>query len=421
MVTAYPYPVSKNTWYVTLTHHINDTHPLNGEFDSIYNEPYGIYYHPDNLNLVENLIISFYLYEPRFNFDCSSWIQSSLDFCQTSNIFPNLKNVYLLYDGVNIRLENIHSNYNVSKLHIQYYLLRSSLNYQRSNYGVCTEWKPNDSKPLFLLGNGIRLNRFPVLYEFFINDNIDILEYSLDFKGIHYTDDFFTNIVHDQFFQQTSEQFNITKAELINDYIHLQYSFKDNYRNAVNAIGHFNASAYYYPIEWKKSPLILVSETYFLHPSYYDHEWNNESNSFSEKIFKPLLTKKPFISCGFEDGQYRQLEEMGFRTFLEYTGYPDKIMINWEHCPNWELRKHAQLTYNRVLGFLENMQKYQKQIENDVNHNYLLWRKLCEDEWSKLYKECPPLSTINKITVSDMFILGLDGPKCFLDENRDQL
>ena len=52
---------------------------------------------------IQHLIISFCLYEPQINDDKTEWTKNTINFIHQNNIFPNLKNIYILNNcNVNI-------------------------------------------------------------------------------------------------------------------------------------------------------------------------------------------------------------------------------------------------------------------------------------------------------------------------------
>lgn len=397
MQEAECFPLTKDTWGISVVpHHTGvDGHVsyFSGKFETTVTD-LG-YLTIDRLNQVENLVFSFFLFEPNWCFDVTNWINGSLEYCNKSNIFPNLKNVYLLYDSCNIHLEKIDTKYNVKKFYLSYFLLRSTLTSTRSKNFKLNNWTPNNKKALMLIGDGGRKNRFPVLYEFYKNNSLHLLDYSLRFNYINRGyEKFFLNPV----FQVVSKEFEVELGQVFADYFKLQNDIPDDdfFYSLQNTGNHFYLSAYSYPKQWNNASLVIVMETYFEE----SFKKNSECIFFTEKIFKPLLSKKPFVTCSDCDYVYNRLKSLGFKTFLEYTDHPNIIE------KSLSLRTYTKVTYNRIASFLENMEKYKEEIERDVEHNYNLWLKMGQEAWDNLYSTIPSLKQIDKSVFSDMFIFS---------------
>jgi hypothetical protein len=401
------FPLTKNTWCLSLNpgalHDPKKTHFKGEIYNSVQDKITS-----DFLNNIESLVIVAYLFEPSSTGDMTSWVQYTLDYCSQSNIFPKLKNVHVLYDSVIFHHAKIVSQYSVIPTYIPYYLLRSTLTKSKGSNFEIKPWSPKPKKALFLIGDGLRINRFPLLYEFYKNDNLKLLDYSLNYNYIdrfNSINDYFASTNFDNFSKYMYAAYGIDKSIFQRVYKNLQHKFpEDEFVTKVDSkvFNHFDISAYCFPKKWANSALILTAETMFFQTP--AEIRNNETITFSEKTWKPILSKKPFISCSESDFSYSILENLGFKTFLEYTSHPNKIATKFTDIN--QQNYYPKIAYERTCSFLENMTKFEDRIFKDIEHNYALWVKLGNQLWEDLYKGCPPLKQMTKDDVTTVFSLG---------------
>lgn len=400
MVSIFSFPITKETWAITTdcTLFPEQLELFTGQSMSDI----------DVRSTVENLVIGISLYEPRTSGDYSFWLQNVLDFCKNSRHFPKLKNVYILYDTAYIGTDSFATSYNVYKIKVPFLFLRSELSKKRSPMLKSKPWDKSNGKILYLIGDiRNRPHKFPVLYEFYINNSLDILEYTLntDFgfweQNIHPMDvrhwgstTFMLNIAYD---------LKLSHNDFVNLYKKLERRFsQDSYRSANKMENGINVLTYHFPNEWNDASLIIANESSFSIPV--DPEFrNSEDFPFTEKIWKPILTKKPFMSNSEFDGVETTLEKMGFRTFSKYTDYSKKISLPMD-MRHATVRYYASTTYKRSKNFIQNMDKYRNEINDDIEHNYQHWNTLLQISWDSLYSACPPLSKISKEDFCDSFM-----------------
>ena len=137
--------------------------PFNGHIDS--NQPY-------NTQNIEYLIIGFMLYEPQVGWDYTTFTKQTLEYLHTSQMFPNLKHVYLLHEGTRVNINELPDYYMVFGHNPRYFLLRSEGTEERS-YGLdkTKDWikslQKKDRKALWLIGDiSGRPHKLPLLYKF---------------------------------------------------------------------------------------------------------------------------------------------------------------------------------------------------------------------------------------------------------------
>lgn len=359
---------------------------------------------------INNLIFSFYLFE--FGYKCSedfttNIINKSLEYIQQTNILPNLKNVYFLYNTAPINLDFISNKYTLKKIYLNYFLLRSYFTRTYCNSAI-KKWDTKNPKALFLIGQPFKLNRLPILYSFYQRKKMSLIDYSLN--SIYYKDDPLNVNINPNIIDEYSRLlFNGCSQKLIDflgkmdkkiddDFIETSKVFKTN--------SIFQKSAYIIPDEWFDASLILCMETYF-----YDlpSVSNIEYNIFSEKFWKTVLSKKPFIMSSYDDHYYDKLEKLGFKNFLKYTTSEKKMYTGSMSSRKMDknlLEKYSSTAFFRTTSFLNNMEKQKVEIRNDIEYNYELWKHLAHAELQKLLSKCPPLNNIQLLHLNELFLMN---------------
>lgn len=362
-------------------------------------------FHQKDTSKIKNLIFSFHLFEFIFVHDYTAMVDDSLTNIALSGIFPNLSNVYFLYSTAKIDLDKIRKNgYNLKKIHLNYFLLRSGDTKHLCKNFRTPNWTP-DNNALFLVGSPFRFNRLPIIHEFDKRNRLDLLEYSLDYsfsnncKTINelieknsYHFDRYSKLMFDGDNNKLID-FLISKRRVVD------FATPGFRRNNV-----FDRSAYVIPNQWFDSSLILCMETHFFDLGY--DKSGNEFNIFTEKFWKTVLTRKPFVISSYNDHYYHKIERLGFRTFLKYTSVPEKVAIDTFESEKHIMDEYSKISYKRVTSFLTNMKTDQDLIKDDIEHNYNVWVKLVDDEWNKLVSQCPPLSSMNRIHINSMFLMN---------------
>lgn len=386
------FPINKFTRIISCTSiTTSDMMAFNGELCREYS----------SLNLrddqVTDVIFSLCLFEPRLLEDYTAWLQESISNCE--RIFLNLKNVYILYDTAPYN-KNIESKCNIQHVFVPFFLLRSSFT---KNTNV-RAWSPSYKKALYLIGDvRNRYHKFPLLYDFYKNDLLNLLEYSLDEKiynrdNNYFSDDNFRSLMY---ILNTYYDTDIDINKLMGLYFSLKRFFpRDKFSIFNSNRVHMNYCAYTFPDEYNITSLEIVAETHFHnilqnrpHPYHF---------AFTEKIWKPIFLERPFITISHNDLAYKSLELLGFKTFVEYTDIP---LIN-DNDNN--IRKYTETTIRRTTNFFKNMVRYEKQIAADIAHNKKRWNVLCNNEWDNLYKNCPALATITKQEFGNCLIIPAD-------------
>jgi hypothetical protein len=203
-------------------------------------------------------------------------------------------------------------------------------------------------------------------------------------------------------------------------YNNLKYSFEDDseFIDRFGKVHNFTGLSiftHYYPKNvWNDSTCNVVTETAFSETRHYIgvmYDNGKDPFFFSEKIWKPILAGKPFVIISENDSAYKELEKMGFRTFLKYTDHPN---ITISENPKYSeltkkqihsdfLKKHIQICYDRTLSFLYNAERYKDEILNDIEFNITKWKEVSNNAWEEVYSKCPPCRTMTQDTFCEMF------------------
>lgn len=367
---------------------------------------------PSVTNQIEDVIISLRPIEVACNDeDTTLFLQNLINFL--SRKFSRLKNVYLLYQGAFFnKKELVYHNVKVIPIFFPYYLFLSCnvIKYPETNSTLkIKEWTTGNKKALYTVGSVMPSYRhkLELIYEF-LHNKFDRLDYTLKpnyWWGIPDCDQIKPWYNMDYFIRYFKKYFDIEiKEETFLDFI-------NSISNLFDSDPLFNKKGdpckckylpfvYSYPIEWNDAALVIQMESSIYRPvdKQFWHEDDKNVYEFSEKIWKPLLSKKPFITYSEKDLIYKNLQDMGFKTFLEYTSEPEFITDTIPDIRGDEytfdstsaiIKKHCEVTFNRTKSFLDNMEKYEENIRADVEHNYLNYQNLVKKEWKRVCTECP--------------------------------
>ena len=384
--------------------------PFNGHIDS--NQPY-------NTQNIEYLIIGFMLYEPQCGWDYTTFTKQTLEYLHTSQMFPNLKHVYLLHEGTRVNINELPDYYMVFGHNPRYFLLRSEGTEERS-YGLDNNnsWlntlHNKDPKALWLIGDiSGRPHKLPLLYKFLKENTLEHLDYSLTNTLNNYENPFKDNDTQDYQPILDAIDEDLDLNDLVKIYNQLKKTLPGDRFTEVNKTGivnSFDVANYLFPDEWNDASLIVMPETWFDNPNpphwSYEHEkvneemevrpfWEHDIYSTTEKTWKPIATKKPFIGISKKDLQEKTLEGLGFKTFRQYTTQPNLI----GHMDN-----EVDIAHERIISFLDNMENYSSGIVYDIEYNYKHWKYVLDQEWQLLYRSCPPLKHVSKHKFLRMFV-----------------
>ena len=116
--------------------------------------------------------------------------------------------------------------------------------------------------------------------------------------------------------------------------------------------------------EWCKSPAYVDStvfnNTWFSIISEGPNYWGNENRFVTEKLWRAILHKHPFIFAGHPD-QYNYIKYLGFKTFEDYLLIPDYGNIADEN-------ERLNAVVANTEYWIKNKHLYD--MQEDVEHNY---------------------------------------------------
>ena len=355
-----------------------------------------------DFNNVTELILGTGVHELNTQGDHTEYLQKTINNCHKK--FPNLKNIYIFYTTVYFDESKLVSTCSITSIYLPYFLLRSTL----TDLTQFTNWDIKDKRAIFLIGDiRNRLHKFPLLYYFWVNGSIDKLNYSL--HNDHYGSDYFQDTHMGYVIRMINEcflsQYDLNSFEEL--YKNLSRYFDDDHDYITQAEPYSGLSIYthYYPKDWNTAVCNLVVETtFFTLKNHLRRNYMNRQEEFflSEKMWKPILSGKPFIVISENDSIYEQLEKMGFRTFLKYTKYPDKFNVSKEYDIPY-VNEHIKICYERTISFLDNVGKYEDQILEDVILNTRKWKAVSKKAWHEVYTKCPPTFTMTKSDFCELF------------------
>jgi hypothetical protein len=421
-MTIHSCQLTNSIWYLNLECGHDRNAPFNGHIDSA--EPY-------DTQQIEHLVIGFMLYEPQVGWDYTKWTKQTLEYLHTSQMFPKLTHVYLLHEGTRVNINELPDHYMVFGHNPRYFLLRSEGTKERS-YGLdnstarsswLTTLRNEDHKALWLIGDiSGRPHKLPLLYKFLKENTLDRLDYSLTNSLNNYENPFKDDDTQDYQPILDSIDEDLTLDDLIKIYNQLKKTLPGDRFTEVTEKGlvnSFDLANYLFPDEWNDASLIVMPETWFDNPNpphwqYYSEEvneemevrpfWEHNSYATTEKTWKPIATKKPFMGISKNDLQERTLQGLGFRTFVKYTSEPDLIVDRGFGEVGVERKEYIDVAHTRIISFLDHMIDYKQDIMEDIEYNYKHWKYVLDQEWQLLYRSCPPLKHVPKHKVLRMFI-----------------
>jgi hypothetical protein len=116
---------------------------------------------------------------------------------------------------------------------------------------------------------------------------------------------------------------------------------------------------------FKESYFSLVTETFFFGQPIWYPEKDEDSVFFSEKIYKPILIKHPFILAG-RPHSLKYLKKLGYRTFEPYINEAYDDMENNGDRLVAIVEEVARINKNTPAQWIE----WQHNIKDIVDHNH---------------------------------------------------
>lgn len=378
----------------------------------------------NNTQEIKHLIFGFMLYEPQVGYNYTEWMRDTINYLHDSKFFPKLETIHVFYVGARIDFDELPDHYPVYGRYMEYFLLRSDPDVmERYNIGLDPNAKWIDSlsdrKALWLIGDiSARPHKFPLLYKFYIENDLDRLNYSLttvlqteegydpltfgDSPGNYWLERIFKEVFNLELsFTELADLYHKLKREMPDDMFG---------ELALKGINQFDLATYCFPKDWNKATLIVMPETWFKHPLEPERfqgaggisrrqYWENNSYPTTEKTWKAIATKKPFIGISYSDLQEKSLERLGYKTFRKYTNHPKMIDAD-DHL---SVAEHINIAHTRITTFLDNSSSYAPGIEKDIEYNYEHHKYVIKEHWNELYQCCPVLKHVDKVKFLRLF------------------
>jgi hypothetical protein len=235
-------------------------------------------------------------------------------------------------------------NYTIANaVYVDFFALRTQHKIVEQN----TKWNSTATKALFLTGKAEKPHRIGLLSEFYANNMMDRLEWSLHINDpAQYTHLVNTSIDYDKFI-----------ADCVRNPDNINIDMQGN-------TSHYGGFPYDVKL-YSDTVLSIVSETDFF----------GTSSWLTEKTFKAIANKHPFILAA-NAGTLAKINQLGFKTFENY------LPINqYDRLPS---RARLDSVVINTRYFLNNVAKHQEQINQDVEHNYLRFQEYCASESAKV-------------------------------------
>ena len=118
------------------------------------------------------------------------------------------------------------------------------------------------------------------------------------------------------------------------------------------------------PEVYDETSLSIISEG----PNY----WSPDYKFITEKTWRTIIYKHPFIFAGPPE-QFRYIKQMGFETF-------EKYMLIQNYAQVEDEKERIELIVKNVEHFLKHQTYHQKEIQQDIEHNFNLFLKLANDQ-----------------------------------------
>lgn len=355
---------------------------------------------------VTTLIIGTGVSEVNAYGDHTNYLKNTISNCE--KLLPNLENIYLFYTTVYFEVDKLASN-KITTIHIPYFLLRSTL----TDLSQFKQWDVGDKRAICMTGDiRNRVHKFQLLYYFYLNGNLDALNYSL--MNHHYDSATFFSEHHLLSVISSLNYIFDSKLDL-ETFKELYQKLSKDFPNDENFINRHTVHrglgiyTHLFPDQWNDASCNLVLETVFYDIQTYlgytipGTPAEEKSFLFTEKMWKPILSGKPFIAFSSNDAIYDNLEKMGFRTFLKYTNHPKKITLDRSIDSRKRFTEHFKICYDRTLSFLDNIDLNKESIIEDINFNLAKWKEVSQLAWDDVYKKCPPAKDMTRNEFCEIF------------------
>lgn len=266
-------------------------------------------------------------------------------------------------------------SYKIKRKNVHYIDTWAWVTYIHSLNSHRNRWYPNSNKALFLVGKPFKLQRIGLLNEFYKNNTLDYLDFTLYYPstpenrkkilgiGIDGLND--DMCIHKLLcdIQRPSRD-----IELENQILSTGFEFTG-----------FPTSLRYY----RNTCITIVSENSF--------EVSPPSEPgkifipyLTEKIFRAIVNFHPFILIG-DNGINEYVEQKGYKTFNKFfLPYDDSIRFSAPRTVEWAAKS--------IKYFIDNKDKHIDEIHSMVNHNHNVFMTTVKQEIEQLHRKIPNLN-----------------------------
>ena len=247
------------------------------------------------------------------------------------------------------------------KYYFSPYMLRLVFN-NYNHFDINHSYNSVPNKFLFLGGVPTRNNRILLLSKLYDDKLLDHAEWSFFYPNkkedqilcrnflLHYSD-----AEYESFLKNTLKSIDQTYVEVIKYFRDSNVSDESLNWGDIKHCDFWKNPIYIDPAVFKKTSFSIISEG----PNF----WSSDYNYITEKTWRTILYKHPFIFAGHPD-QFRYLKKLGFKTFEEYMLIKDYAFIEDEESRLDTIVKNVEYWISNP--------EVRKHLINDVNYNFEL-------------------------------------------------
>lgn len=234
------------------------------------------------------------------------------------------------------------------------------------------KYNAND-KFLFLGGVPTRLNRIYLLSKLYEKDLLSKAEWSFFIPVSQEDRDYCRNLLSHYSDEEYETFLKKCTRSVDNKYQGVIKFFKEYAPYKESNLEEWGEIVY---TDWWKNPIYIdpriYNETSLSIISEGSNCWETDYDFITEKTWRTIIYKHPFIFAGHFD-QFKYIKKLGFKTFEDYLLIKNYAQVEDE-------KERIELIVKNVEYFLKHQYEYQKEIQQDVEHNFNLFLKLAKDQ-----------------------------------------
>ena len=241
------------------------------------------------------------------------------------------------------------------------YMLRLVFN-NYNHFNINHSYNSVPNKFLFLGGVPTRNNRILLLSKLYDDKLLDHAVWSFFYPNkkedqilcrnflLHYSD-----AEYESFLKNTLKSIDQTYVEVIKYFRDSDVSDESLNWGDIKHCDFWKNPIYIDPEVFKNTSFSIISEG----PNF----WSSDYNYITEKTWRTILYKHPFVFAGHPD-QFRYLKKLGFKTFEEYLPIKDYAFIEDEEARLDAIVKNVEYWISNP--------EIRAQLIDDVSHNFEL-------------------------------------------------